>query len=72
MPKSTRPMVREHNVETDEVIDREMTDAEFEAYEEARAIAEATKVEAEAKESAKAALLERLGITEDEAKLLLG
>ena len=29
----TRPMVRIHNIETDEVIDREMNDAEFEAYE---------------------------------------
>jgi hypothetical protein len=32
---------------------------------------EATKAEAEAKANAKSALLERLGITEDEAKLLL-
>ena len=72
MGKTTRPMVREHNVETDEVIDREMTDAEFEAYEEAKAAAEAAKVEAESKETAKAALLERLGITADEAALLLG
>lgn len=71
MANTTRPMVREHNVETDEVIDREMTDAELEAYEESKAIAEVAKVEAEAKESAKAALLERLGITADEAALLL-
>ena len=72
MAKTTRPMVREHNAETDEVIDREMTDAEFEAYEESKAIAEAAKAEAESKETAKAALLERLGITADEAALLLG
>jgi len=72
MAKTTRPMIREHNVETDEVIDREMTDAEFEAYEEAKAAAEAAKAEAESKETAKAALLERLGITADEAALLLG
>jgi len=72
MPKTTKPMVREHNTETDEVIDREMTDAELEAYEESKAAAEAAKIEAESKESAKAELLERLGINEAEAKLLLG
>ena len=33
MAKSTRPIVRIHNSETDEVIDREMNDAEFEQYE---------------------------------------
>ena len=36
------------------------------------AIADAQKAEAEAKAAQKAALLERLGITEDEARLLLG
>ena len=69
---STRPMVRIHNVVTNEIIDREMNDAEFaqwqidqEAY--------ATQAAAEAAKAAeKAALLTRLGITADEAKLLLG
>jgi len=28
----TKPMIRIHNTETDEVIDREMTEAEFEFY----------------------------------------
>lgn len=28
----TKPTVRIHNTETDEVIDREMTDAEYETY----------------------------------------
>jgi hypothetical protein len=68
MPK---PMIRIHNTETDEVIDREMTNAEFAQYE-ANNAAEATKqVEAEAKATAKAALLNRLGITAEEAVLLL-
>jgi hypothetical protein len=71
MATNDRPMVREHNTETDEVIDREMTNAELEAYEESKAIAQAAKADAESKESAKAALLVKLGITEDEAKLLL-
>ena len=66
-----KPTIRIHNSETDEVIDREMTNAEFAKYE-ANNAAEATKqVEAEAKATAKAELLERLGITADEAKLLL-
>jgi hypothetical protein len=65
-------MIRIHNIETDEVIDREMTVAEFAAYE-ANQVAEAVKqAEAEAKATAKAELLERLGITAEEAQLLLG
>ena len=72
MAKTSRPMVRIHNIETDEVIDREMNDAEFAQYEADQA-AQAAQVAAEAAKAAeKAALLERLGITADEAKLLLG
>jgi membrane protein YdbS with pleckstrin-like domain len=68
----SRPMIRIHNVETDEVIDREMTAAEFKIYEaEQKAKAEA-EAEAEAKEVARQAILDRLGLTVDEAKLLLG
>jgi len=67
----TRPMVRIHNIETNEIIDREMNDLEFEQYEADQAIA-IIKAQAETDAAeAKAALLERLGITEDEAKLLL-
>ena len=65
------PMIRIHNSETNEVIDREMTAEEFDAYKlDKIAIAEATK-EKEAKEAAKAALLTKLGITAEEASLLL-
>jgi hypothetical protein len=68
----TRPMVRIHDMSTDEVIDREMNDAEFAQYE-ADQEAEATKqAEAETKATARAALLTQLGITEEQAKLLLG
>jgi hypothetical protein len=66
------PMIRIHNVETDEVIDREMTKAEFDAYKAQKAVDDATIAEREAKANTKAALLERLGITEEEAVLLLG
>ena len=67
----TRPMVRIHDLSTDEVIDREMNDAEF-AQHEADQAAQAAQAAAEAAKAAeKAALLTRLGITADEAKLLL-
>lgn len=68
----SKPMIRIHDLSTDEVIDRPMTDAEFAQYEVDQA-AEAAQIEAEATKAAeKAALLNRLGITADEAKLLLG
>jgi hypothetical protein len=67
----TRPIIRIHDTATDEVVDREMTVAEFKAYEaDQKSIAE-RKAEAQAQATAKTALLERLGLTEDEAKLLL-
>ena len=73
MPNTTtRPMVRIHNIETDEVIDREMNDAEFAQYEIDQAAAAAQAAVESAKAAEKAALLTRLGITADEAKLLLG
>ena len=67
----TKPIIRIHNTETNEVIDREMTDAEFAQHKIDQAAFAAENAEAEAKAAAKAALLERLGITEAEAKLLL-
>lgn len=67
----TKPMVRIHNTETDEIIDREMTDAEFAQHKKDEAEYLAFKARSEAHLQAKQALLDRLGITEDEAKLLL-
>jgi len=67
----SKPMVRIHNTETDEVIDREMNDAEFAQYQADQATEVARKAEAEAKAIAKAALLTQLGITAEQAKLLL-
>ena len=67
----TRPTIRIHNTETDEIIDREMTTAEFAKYKADLDAEAARKTEAKAKATAKAALLDRLGITADEAKLLL-
>jgi hypothetical protein len=67
----SKPMIRFHNIETNEIIDREMTDSEFEKYEADQAAQASEQAEAEAKATAKAALLTQLGITEEQAKLLL-
>ena len=72
MAKSARPMVRIHNVATDEIIDRKMNDDEFAQYEADQAAQAAKQAEAEAKETARQALLSKLGITQEEAQLLLG
>jgi len=63
--------ITENNAETGESVTRDMTAEEIEKVNAliARDAAEASKQEAAA--VAKAALLDRLGITEDEAKLLL-
>ena len=72
MAKSTRPIVRIHNQETDEIIDREMNDAEFAQYEAQQAAKSIAKAEAEAKETAKTAILDRIGLTADELQTILG
>lgn len=64
--------IKIHNVETGEIIEREMTANELAQWEADKAAAEAIKTEVEAKEAARQALLHKLGITADEAKLLLG
>jgi hypothetical protein len=67
----TKPMVRIHDISTNIITDREMTDEEFAQYEADQAATEA-RIAAEAAEAtAKAALLTQLGITEEQAKLLL-
>jgi acyl-CoA reductase-like NAD-dependent aldehyde dehydrogenase len=72
MAKSTRPIVRIHDLATDEVIDREMNDAEFAQYEADKAVELAAQAQAETKQADRQAILDRLGLTADEAKLLLG
>ena len=68
----SKPTIREHNTQTDEIIDREMNDQEFVQYQ-ADVKANEAKVAAEEKAAAdKAALLAKLGITAEEAALLLG
>ena len=66
-----KPTIRIHNTETNEIVDREMTAAEFKEYEQLQAKAEADKAALLKAEADKAALLVKLGITAEEAKLLL-
>ena len=67
----SKPTIKIHNATTGEIIEREMNKEELaqlqiDSADEARKLAAA-----EAKAEAKTALLDRLGITADEAKLLL-
>ena len=71
--KMTKPMIRIHNTETNEVVDREMTDAEFKIYEAQQKVYAAKEVEAEAKAQAKATAegkLTALGLTTDDLRAL--
>jgi hypothetical protein len=68
MPK---PQIKIHNAETGEVIVRDMNAEELAVYEKEAAEFAEMQAEIANKASAKTALLERLGITADEAKLLL-
>lgn len=65
------PTIKIHNTQTDEIVEREMNAQELAQWEANKAQAE---LDAEAKAqaaAAKVALLEKLGITQEEAKLLL-
>ena len=66
-----RPLVKIHDAETNEVIEREMNNAEFAEHQKLVEELEEKAAAAQSEAAAKAALLDRLGITADEAKLLL-
>lgn len=66
------PIIKIHNSTTNEVLEREMTDSEYAQY-----LKDATEIEAQAnaktaRDAQRQILLDRLGITADEAQLLLG
>ena len=65
-------MIRIHNISTNEIIDREMTDDEFAQHEAYLLSEEKFEAEIKAKELQRQAIAERLGLTPDELKLLLG
>lgn len=68
MPK---PQIKIHNAETGEVIVRDMNAEELAVHNKEAAEFQAMQAEIANKAATKAALLERLGITAEEAKLLL-
>jgi hypothetical protein len=66
-------MIRvEHNVETGEILEIELSATEIKEFEKSAAARVSDVTKWQNKEDAKAALLERLGITAEEAALLLG
>jgi hypothetical protein len=69
----TRPLVTIHNLESDEIIQREMNDSEFANYQKLEEINSAKQAEAEAKAQAKAVAegkLAALGLTTDDLRAL--
>ena len=69
----TKPIITVHNVETNEVINREMTNAEFAQYKKDQAESEARQQADEAKAAAKAAAeakLAALGLTVEDLQAL--
>lgn len=66
-----RPIIVIHDIEKDERIEREMNDSEFAQYQKDVIADEKLQAELESKKNAKNVLLEKLGLTEEEAKLLL-
>lgn len=68
----THPMIKEHNTETGEVVERELNAEELAQYEAYLAEQETKKAEQAAKDAAKQAVLDKLGLTADEVAALLG
>jgi hypothetical protein len=66
------PTVIDINTQTGEKIEREMTAAELKQWELDNEESKKDKLEKATKAAEKSALLERLGITAEEAALLLG
>ena len=67
-----KPQIKEYNCETGEEIIRDATNAEIAQMAKDKAESDARKAEAEAKETAKSAILDRIGLTADELKTILG
>lgn len=65
------PTIKIHDVTTNEVVEREMTADELVQWEADQTAAAAEMAQAVETAAARAALLDKLGITEDEARLLL-
>jgi len=72
MTKSNKPQVKIVNCETGEEIVRDANADEIAQIDLDAANAKTRKAEAEAKEAAKVAILDRIGLTADELKTILG
>jgi hypothetical protein len=72
MSKNTIPKIGDQNATTGELIYREMNDDEFAQYEIDKANGIKYQAEEVAKEAAKLAILDRIGLTADELKTILG
>jgi hypothetical protein len=68
----TKPQVKEFNCETGEEIVRDATAEEIAQIKLDAEKAIANKLEREAKEAQRQAILDRLGLSADEAQLILG
>jgi hypothetical protein len=64
--------IKIHNVETGEIVERDMTKDESDALKKQNDADKAIETDRQAKNAAKEALLAKLGITAEEAALLLG
>jgi hypothetical protein len=64
--------IRIIDVESNEVVDREMNEIELEIHEAITQDNDLRAAEQETRKQSRIELLERLGLTEDEAKLILG
>ena len=62
----TKPMTRLHNSDTGEIIDREMTDAEFAEYTKHNEFIATMQAQEEAAKNAASAKLAALGLTADD------
>ena len=67
----TQPMIKEHNIKTGEVIEREMNAAELAAHLANQAEHEAAIAAVETKATMRQAVLTKLGLTAEEAAALL-
>lgn len=67
-----KPMIRFYDIETNEIVDREMSDAEYSEYQKQQVAVAAERAAIEQLATEKAAILAKLGITEDELKIALG
>jgi hypothetical protein len=65
-------MITIHDMETDEIVTREMTQEEIDIQNTPGEFDAQIKAEAEAKATARQVILDRLGLSAEEAQLLLG